>query len=631
MFAPNRRRGRYRLGVCVLVALVVSSILTLTGNIGASHASVGTSAPSNASPSLGGGIHPAMHELTAAWQNITTEVGVAPSPRQVMGAAYYPPTNSTILFGGNYGNTNTAYGDTWEFQNNSWTLLFTPVSPSPRWGETMVYDPAISSLVLFGGRNITTFYNDTWTFNTTGWHNVTSTVAPSPRAFFGMSYDAAEQEIVLLGGAVGNYGGNGSAFTYYKDTWTYQDGVWTNITSSAGAAPPGAEIPGQMTYDPADGYVVLTGGFLRYLECGFEFGSSYIFANGTWSRLPVGGASPPPGEGVMWFDSQVNRVIYYEGAENLSGVNCDATYNELWSYSGGVWTEIPQVGTAAPAPRTRPMFVDDVADNEQVMFGGQGPSIYNYHQDTWALSVGVHPVYTLNYSESGLPAHKSWSVSFNGFVHSAPAGTSIQFSALNGTYPYLVQSDADYQVSGIAPSGTVVVHGSDVNVSLSFVHGPTYTLTFHESGLAPFTNWCVSVGTTACSTTAKVQFKHLTPGTYDYSVHSIRNISTLTELRGAVVASNGTVTVSRGTTFQVLFGFLVSFEETGLPYGTNWTVHVAGHATTSNISTIVILLRNGTYSFHIPNVPGYRSSETVGSLFVGGNGIQVAVTFTARS
>ncbi|HTP54886.1 MAG TPA: kelch repeat-containing protein [Thermoplasmata archaeon] len=549
----------------------------------------------------------------------------------MMGAAYYPPTNSTILFGGNYGNSNTAYGDTWQFQNNSWTQLFPPVSPSPRWGGTMVYDPAIDSLVLFGGRNITTFYNDTWTFNTTGWHNVTSTVAPSPRAFYGMSYDAAADEIVLLGGAVGNYGGNGSPFTYYNDTWTYQGGVWTNITSSAGVAPLGAVISGQMTYDPTDGYVVLTGGVLRDFPCGFVFGSTYIFANGSWSQLRIDGASPPPGEGVMWYDSQLDRVLYYEGAEDLSGVNCEATENELWSYSGGVWTYIPQVGTSAPAPRTEPMFVDDVADNEQVMFGGHGPFVYKYQQDTWILSVGVHPVYTVTYSESGLPTHKSWTVSFFGVVHSAPAGTSIQFSVLNGTYPYLVQSDGGYQVSGLPASGTLDVHGSDVNVSVLFVHGPTFTLTFHERGLGPFSNWCVTVGATVCSTTPRVQFKHLTPGTYDYSLQPVGNLSTLTKLDGGIVASNGTVTVSHGTTFQILFGSSVHFVETGLPNGTNWTVHIGGHATRSNSSTIVVLLRNGSYSFHIPNVPGFVSSMRVGALYVGGHAIWVSVQFTPRS
>ncbi len=87
-----------------------------------------------------------------------------PAPRAWHAMAYDSARGRVVLFGGNYANTNTFYGDTWEWDGATWTLR-TTTGPAPRQEHAMAYDSARGVTVLFGGWS----FSDTWEWDGASW------------------------------------------------------------------------------------------------------------------------------------------------------------------------------------------------------------------------------------------------------------------------------------------------------------------------------------------------------------------------------------------------------------------------------------------------------------------------------
>jgi YVTN family beta-propeller protein len=73
----------------------------------------------------------------------------------------------------------------------------------------------------------------------------------------------------------------------------------------------------------------------------------------------------------------------------------------------------------------------------------------------------------------------------------------------------------------------------------------------------------------------------------------------------------------------------VTFSETGLASGTNWSVTLGGVREYSRTSSIVFSEVNGSYPYTVTPIPGYMLSSSAGSVLVDGFSVPVAVTFTA--
>ena len=74
-----------------------------------------------------------------------------PDARLVHGMAYDSDEKVTVLFGGHGNRVGSVHGDTWKWDGNTWTQLFPPVSPSPRYQHKLVYDNVRGVFVTFGG------------------------------------------------------------------------------------------------------------------------------------------------------------------------------------------------------------------------------------------------------------------------------------------------------------------------------------------------------------------------------------------------------------------------------------------------------------------------------------------------
>jgi hypothetical protein len=236
--------------------------------------------------------------------------------------------------------------------------------------------------------------------------------------------------------------------------------------------------------------------------------------------------------------------------------------------------------------------------------------------------------YTITYHESGLPGvGKRWSVAVGGLLQSG-VGTSLVFSVPNGSFSYRISGPSGFEVSAVLPpTGTVVVNGASLAVSVTFLRGPTYTISFHEVGLRTLTSWCVTIDSSSCSTTANVVFKNLTPGTYSYAIGAFGGMTTVVKLGAVSVGASGSTTVGPGRVFQVRFTYPVTFTESGLPGGTLWKVASGGILGTSTGTTIVLDLTNHSYSFSVTHLRGYVATPASGRILVAGAPLAIAVHF----
>jgi hypothetical protein len=202
---------------------------------------------------------------TWIWRGGWTQLSPANSPpaRGGAGIAYDPTTGTLVLFGGSdNSNKGAVFGDTWTWDGVTWTQQFPPVSPAARDSrQSMVYNPATETVVLFGGTGADngdyggTPFGDTWEWNgrTKTWTQMFPASSPSPRGTT-LAYDAISNTVVLFGG---DNGGGDCCRIYYNDTWTWDGVTWTQ--QSPAISPP-ARTAHSMAYDASLGQVVVFGG-----------------------------------------------------------------------------------------------------------------------------------------------------------------------------------------------------------------------------------------------------------------------------------------------------------------------------------------------------------------------------------
>lgn len=267
----------------------------------------------------------------SSWTNLTPTLPVAPAPRLGAAMAFDPAANYTLLFGGCADwNCDPAFGDTWIFESGRWTDLTgtLAVSPAARGLATMVYDAADGYMVLFGGRTTsgttTTFYSDTWIFSGGQWQNITNSstgIAPTGRSEAGMAYDSVSGQVVLFGGD--------SAGGLLADTWTFHAGRWTQVTTTP-ANSPSARRGNQMAYDSLDGYVLLFGGY----NDGTYYGDTWAFNGQSWSNVPATNPPTPRYAAGITFDPRDGYVVLFAGIESAGYLH------STWGYASGRWTAI---------------------------------------------------------------------------------------------------------------------------------------------------------------------------------------------------------------------------------------------------------------------------------------------------
>lgn len=207
-----------------------------------------------------------------AWRQIP-----GPHPFTVFEQAmsYDPHLEKIVLFGGGTSGyregTNTFVFD---LKTELWTDVTPALTPSPRFGQSLCFDPVRRVTWMFGGGPYQEATDELWSFDArTGLWSRAAPAGdrPGARRFANLAYDTRRNRILLWGGVTG---GNAAL----SDTWVLDPArlAWSRIEPAA--APP-SERPvyaQDMDYDPVNDVFVLN-----------RAGEFWLF------RLAGAGSSPP--------------------------------------------------------------------------------------------------------------------------------------------------------------------------------------------------------------------------------------------------------------------------------------------------------------------------------------------------
>jgi phosphoesterase family protein len=236
--------------------------------------------------------------------------------------------------------------------------------------------------------------------------------------------------------------------------------------------------------------------------------------------------------------------------------------------------------------------------------------------------------YNITLSETGLPPGANWNASvsntsLNGATANGPSTLTFP-SEPNGSYSYSISPFPGYYLS--AYGGALVVNGMAAVVNVTF-ELDRYAVVFIESGLPASTPWGITFnGSTVNSTSPTIPFS-ATNGNYSYQVGAVAGYRTTEP--GWVLVNATNVSVSIPYT-PVTSHYAVSFTESGLASGTNWSVTLNGTPRSSTSTSISFMEPNGTYTYSIGLVVGY--GQLSGSnLTVAGNGVTVPEHFSNRT
>ena len=223
--------------------------------------------------------------------------------------------------------------------------------------------------------------------------------------------------------------------------------------------------------------------------------------------------------------------------------------------------------------------------------------------------------YNINYIESGLHNGTSWYVNISNGQSYKSTGTEISLNEPNGTYSYVISSP-NKSYSPNPSSGSITVNGSNLNIPVCF-HLVTYEITFTENGLPPGTSWIVISNGQVFNTTNDSIALQLPNGSYEFTILTTNKEYSVQG--GALISLtvNGT-DMEISITFH-LVTYEIAFTETGLPPGTSWSITLNNVTIPSTNATIVFDEPNGSYSYVISPIPGYRASTYSGTIIVNGN------------
>lgn len=356
--------------------------------------------------------------------------------------AYDDARSQTVIFGGYDGWDDL--DETWVWNGNAWAQKFPTTHPSARTGQAMIFDPARSEVVLFGG---VYSLSDTWTWNGTTWTLKSPAKSPGGRYDHAMVYDAARGQVVLFGGS------NSSTSQGLADTWIWDGTTWTKKTPPV--SPP-ARFSHAMTYDAANGVVVLFGGY----GGGKELSDTWVWDGTTWTQKAPSISPAARSSAVMAYDELNHEVVLY-GGNGDSG-----SFRDTWIWNGSSWTQQTPIGNP---PGATTAITYDATRKQVLLFGAS---------DIWAWEGG---------SQCGKLSLSPYAL-FDGQM-SMPYSEKLSVSCGTPPYTYVVSS-------GTLPSGLFLDGAGGVISGIPSQEETThFTITVTDAlGTSDSQSYAVSIG-----------------------------------------------------------------------------------------------------------------------------------------
>jgi chitodextrinase len=407
------------------------------------------------------------------WNELTALQGNGPGPRVGSAMAWDASDGYVLLFGGSYNEAaKGALADTWTYSHGNWTNItaVTSGAPPPLEQSNMAFDPSSQSLILFGGANgVFTASNYTWSYHNLVWTNLTSTagVAPPACKFPGLSTDSTDGEVVLWGGL------NSSGVSASWGTWTFKGGTWTNVTATAGTVA-NAQTP-SLSDDPAESGVLMVGGASYHLNGSKPyFPVTFVYSKGMWTNLtailtelPPISSSPYCAIGLLPGPS---AVMYYEGLVFLPATGGVVLAASTWEFQNGAWTNITTAVGAIGASDGfvfEPAVATTPADNAMLVYGGI--TLLGVSISTYALSAPPEITATSSQTVTDVGEPVTFTGTFTeGLLPNVAAwtfgdGTTAAGSTASHTYSTAGEYGAGFTVTDLAGQASGVAIAIAVN------------------------------------------------------------------------------------------------------------------------------------------------------------------------
>ncbi|MCU0867658.1 MAG: kelch motif-containing protein [Planctomycetes bacterium] len=178
---------------------------------------------------------------TWLWNGTWTQLALAasPTPRYLHAMAFDAARNVVVMFGGTLHGASQPTAETWELNGATWTQRQSVNVPPRRESHTLHYLPHLQKTVLLGG---TTFASagspvtETWSWNGVDWTREGGTGSAPERTQASGAYDAARSVFVM-------FGGKGSSWPTFDDTFEYADRPASVTTFGVGCPGPNALVP----------------------------------------------------------------------------------------------------------------------------------------------------------------------------------------------------------------------------------------------------------------------------------------------------------------------------------------------------------------------------------------------------
>jgi YVTN family beta-propeller protein len=338
---------------------------------------------------------------------------------------------------------------------------------------------------------------------------------------------------------------------------------------------------------------------------------------------PLGVAyDPTKGEVFVVASEALSTLPYYELALVYSDTNDSLAANvNIGNYTTGelaavydsargeVFITIPFSGI--PNSYTGTTIV--VSDTTNTVVASAGEDLND--PDALAYDPSLGEVFVGNYGD----------------VH-VQSNVSVVDDATNdvtATIPVGLQPDAAVYDSGNGDVYVANYGGNNVTVISAGTAVPKYAVTFTESGLLPGTSWSLTLnGTEGSSTTNSIQFEE-SNGAYSFTIGSVSGYNP-NPPAGHLNVNGSAVALSITFATSVPGAYLLSFTETGLPGGTNWSVEVGSSTHFSTGSLVEFEEMNGTYDYRVGGIGGYTDSPPSGEVNISGKAANLDVAFTLK-